>query len=38
MIILLICLLAATIAAATALFPVPDPSAWADQRAKTLKM
>lgn len=38
MIIALICLLAAGIALATARFPVPDPSAWADQRARLSKL
>ena len=38
MIIALICLLAAGIAFATASFPVPDPSAWADEQARLAKM
>ncbi len=39
MIIALICLLAAgLVGIATASFPVPDPSAWADEQARLAKL
>lgn len=38
MIIALIVVLAASIALATARFPIPDPSAWADDQARIAKL